>query len=158
MAELSQYEAWLDADEFDRLADVLERVTSFHDENGIIALRSYLRVDDIENTSDFGVVDIILISDPESDSPYYALLYDGPATDPRASFMLSSSDLRELAARLRAANERTDGAVITLENVDDGTRDSEVHPQIQVQRKPEVTDQAVAHLWFDYLERFPTLL
>lgn len=155
--DLSQYEAWLDAGEFDRLADVVDHVTSFHSANRILALRSYVRVDDVENTSDQGVVDMVLVPDSESDSPYYALLYDRPASDPRASFMLASGDLRELAARLRAVGEgeKADSVVITLNSVDDGTNGSDIHPQIQVQEKPDVTDQAVAHLWFDYLERFP---
>jgi hypothetical protein len=152
----SQYEAWLDADELERLADVVDRVTSFTKENRILALRSYVSVDAVEDTSDYGVVEMVLIPDPDpwsSSGPYYALLYDGPASDPRASFRLGSDDLRTIAARLRAID--TDSAIITLDEVDDGTHDSDVHPQIRAEKKPDVTDQAVAHLWFDYLERFP---
>jgi hypothetical protein len=50
---------------------------------------------------------------------------------------------------------RADSVVIMLDSVDDGTHDSDIHPQIRVQKKPDVTDQAVAQLWFDDLERFP---
>lgn len=159
VVDLSQYEAWLQADEFERLADVVDRVTSFHDANGILGPRLYVRVEAAENTSDQGVAEMVLVSDPEFDSPYYALLYDGPASDPRDSFMLASGDLRELAARLRSIHEDedADSFVVSLDRVDDGTEDSDRHPQVRVEKKPDVTDQAVAHLWFDYLERFPYL-
>jgi hypothetical protein len=160
VVELSQYEAWLDADELERLADVVDRVTSYTNADRILALRSYVHVDDVENTSDYGVVEMVLIPDPDpwgSSGPYYALLYDGPASDPRASFILGSENLRTLAARLRAIDpgEEADSPIITLDEVDDGTHDSDVHPQFRVEKKPDVTDQAVVHLWFDYLERFP---
>jgi len=123
---LSQYEAWLQADEFERLAEVVDHVTSFHNAHRILAPRVYVRVDDIENTSDTDLAWIELVPDPENDSPYYALVYDAPAPDPRSSFMLASDDLRELAAQLRAIDEdqRTDSVIVILDSVDDGTRNA----------------------------------
>jgi hypothetical protein len=155
--DCSQYEAWLDADEFERLAEVVDQVTSFHDTHRMIAPRIYVRVDDVENTSETDLVRMDLVPDPESDSPYYACVYDAPSSDPRSSFMLGSGDLRELAARLRAVDKDglTGTVIVTLEGVDDGTWDSGCHPQIKVEKKPDISDQALAHLWFDSFERFP---
>jgi hypothetical protein len=154
-----QYEAWLQADEFERLAEVIDKVTSFHNAHRILAPRVYAHVDDIENTNDEGTVEIELVPDPESDSPYYALLYGAPSSDPRGAFMFASENLRELAARIRAVDDDqlTDTVVVTLDTVDDGTWDSDIHPQFEVQKKPDITGQpqVVAHLWFDHLERFP---
>jgi hypothetical protein len=155
VADLPQYAAWLQADEFERLAEVVDHVTSFHNAHGILAPRVYVRVDDIENTSDTGLVSMELVPNPENDSPYYALVYDAPASDPRSSFMLASDDLRELAAQLRAVDEdqRTGSVMVTLDSVDDGTWESDRHPQFEVQKKPDITDQAAARLWFDDLKR-----
>lgn len=157
MVDCSQYEAWLDAGEFKRLAEVVDQVTSFHDAHRMIAPRIYVRVDDVENTSEEDLVWIDLIPDPESDSPYYARVYDAPSSDPRSSFMLGSGNLRELASRLRAVDKDglTSTIVVTLEDVDDGTWDSDCHPQIKVEKKPDISDHALAHLWFDRFERFP---
>jgi hypothetical protein len=157
VVDMTAYEAWLQADEFERLAEVVDNVTSFHKEHMLLAPMIYVQVGDVENTCDEGVVWMVLVPDPESDSPYYALLYDAPSSDERSSFMFGSDDLRELATRLRAVDRSkgTDRVVVTLDSVDDGTWDSDCHPQIEVQRKPDTTDQAVAHLWFDSFERFP---
>lgn len=157
MADLSQDEAWLDADELERLAGVVDGVTSFNDSNRIIAPRVYMCVDDIENTSEEGTVWMMLTPDPEGDTPYYALLYDAPTSDPRTAFMLGSDDLRELSAQLRAFDEaeRTEGIVVILDSVDDGTRDSDIHPHVEVQKKSNIMGRAAAHLWFDHVERFP---
>jgi hypothetical protein len=90
------------------------------------------------------MVEMVLVPDPDPWSPgphYYALIYDGPASDSRASFMLGSDDLRELAARLRAvdAGKLAGSVVITLEEVDDGADDSDVHPQIRSERRRSLT-------------------
>jgi hypothetical protein len=154
---MTAYEAWLQADEFERLAEVVDNVTSFHKEHTLLAPMVYVHVDDVENTCDEGVVWMVLVPDPESDSPYYAVVYDAPSSDPRSSFMLGSDDLRELAARLRAVDKdkQTDSVIVTIDRVDDGTWDSDIHPQIEVQRKSDIADQVVAHLWFDRFDRFP---
>jgi hypothetical protein len=52
--------------------------------------------------------------------------------------MFTSEDLRELAAQLRAVDgdQSTEGVVVTLNSVDDGTWDSDVHPKFEVQKTP----------------------
>jgi hypothetical protein len=157
MADISQCEAWLQADEFERLAEVVDHITSVHNAHGVLAPRIYVRVHDVENTSDMDEVWMALVPDPETDSRHYALVYDAPSSDPRSSFMLASGDLRELAAQLRAVDggQQTDSVVVTLDSVDDGTWDSDRHPQLEVRKKPGITDEAAAHVWFDHFERFP---
>jgi hypothetical protein len=148
-----QNEAWLDAVELERLADVLDEFSALVTSNVIRCPRAQAKVSCVDDTSDTGIVEIAFCPSDEDLSPYQARVHVEPAEHPRSAWSLYSEDLRELAARLGTCSTELDRPTeIELETVDDGTFDSQDHPSFKVELKENTP---TVHLWLDLMDVWP---
>jgi hypothetical protein len=136
---IDQEEAWLDADEIERLAATLDEVTTFFNTHGLLAAQLHVTVYPIAMypLDDTGreTVDAVFFPYWDGDTPYLMSVYDH-ATDQRAAWAFDSEDLRKVASRLRTLEDGAVPGSMTVEFVNDGTyADPPNHPELRVENQ-----------------------